>query len=396
MLRNGNTHSARSGRSLIAALAGSPLVVLVLLSGKVEAQDLRAWRLAPEVRMGQDDGSGLPTFTRIISVLPMSDGSVVIADAANREIHIYGPEGEYSHSVGRDGRGPGEFERLTNVGLLGDTLWVLDSGERRITLFSRDGTHLATTRYALGRSSSGLSDRFPTAVVPGGVALGSASASLASGKAFQDVRRPILLMTLAGEMLDTLAWVPTEHAHFVLKSDGGYTFGPQLFTDAGLTVVPPSSTRFFIVDRSVATTERNAVFHVTAIETSGDTLWNRSYTYAPKPVEKARADSLLDAQQRRGIRSGYSPGEIRDAVFLPDYYTPITSGVAGSDGKLWLRREEGQPTVEYWILGIDGTLLATVSVPSNLTLMAATDSVVWGIETDEYDVPTVVRYRIER
>jgi 6-bladed beta-propeller len=387
----------RSAGSHIAGGAGIGALALVFLVAPLEGQALPAWRLNPEVRMGQDDENGQPTFTRVLAVLSAMDGTVIIADAANREIHTFESDGTYSHSIGRDGRGPGEFERLSAVGLLGDTLWVIDGRERRTSLFSLDGAHLATIRTVAARSSSGLSDSNLTALVAGDAALGSASASFGSEQAFQDERKPVLRMTRAGRTQDTLAWIPTRHANFALRNaDGGYTFGPQLFSDAALTIVDPSALRFYIVDRSVTTTPQRASFRVLALGLNrGDTVWDRNYAYTPRRVERARADSLLTVHEQL-TSSGHSLRAIRDALFIPDYYTPITSGAAGTDGSLWLRREEGQPAVDYWVISKDGTLVASVTVPANVVLLAATDTQAWGVETDEYDVPTVVRYRIVR
>jgi hypothetical protein len=381
----------------IADVAGIVALALACLVAPLEGQAMPAWRLTPEVRMGQDDGDGQPTFTRVLAILPAANGTVIIADASNREIHTFDSSGAYSHSIGRDGRGPGEFERLSAVGLLADTLWVIDGRERRTSLFSLDGAHLTTIRMGATRTSSGLSDSNLTALVAGDAALGSASASFESGQAFQDERKPVLRMTRAGRTQDTLAWIPTRHANFALRNTaGGYTFGPQLFSDAALTIVDPSALRFFIVDRSVTTTPQSASFRVLALGLNrGDTIWDRSYAYTPKRVERARADSLLAAAERL-TSSGHSLRAIRDALFIPDYYTPITSGAAGTDGSLWLRREEGPTTVDYWVVAKDGTLVASVTVPANVDLMAATDTQAWGVETDEYDVPTVIRYRIVR
>jgi hypothetical protein len=93
-------------------------------------------------------------------------------------------------------------------------------------------------------------------------------------------------------------------------------------------------------------------------------------------------------------RSGHSRDDIRQAVFIPEYYTPVTSGFAGADGLLWLRREEGAASVDYWVVDQTGELAAELSVPASVTLMAATRSEVWGVQKDEYDVPHVVRYDI--
>lgn len=380
-----------SARARTAALAGIGLLAFFPTTN-VRGQRLPVWQLTPEVRIGHDPG-----FTRILAILPASDGSVVIADAGNLEIGVFGREGAFSHAIGRTGRGPGEFETFRSVGLLGDTLWVIDFRLRRISFFSLDGRLLVALQTEVERSSSARSISDLTTFVPRGAALGLAGADFGSGSEFRDVLKPVLLMTRAGRTLDTLAWLPTKNENFVLaRPDGGFTFGRQLFSDAGLIIVAPNALLFFLVDRSVTTTPRNAVFRVVAIGSNGDTLSSRRYAYVPKRLEKTRGDSLLAAAERVNARSGLSPGEIRRAVFIPDYYSPVTSGIAGSDGSLWLRREEGKPTVDYWVIGKDGALLAAVTVPANLTLMAVTDSEAWGVEKDQYDVPTVIRYRINR
>src|SRR5690606_11957666 len=48
-------------------------------------------------------------------------------------------EGRLVRVVGREGSGPGEFRRLDALGLLGDTLWVFDSGNTRFGYFTLDG-----------------------------------------------------------------------------------------------------------------------------------------------------------------------------------------------------------------------------------------------------------------
>jgi len=348
----------------------------------VSAQRPAVWRLAPELHIGADYD-----FTRILALLPAADGSVVIADAGNNELYVFRRDGAYSHTIGRNGRGPGEFGRVGSAGLLGDTLWVFDPRERRTSLFSLDGKVVATIRTETRGSL--------TALFPGGAALGLTSSDFGSGTEFRDVQIPVILTTRAGRTLDTLAWVPYRNANFVLRRSDGFTIGSQPFSDAGLTIFAPSSPVFFIVDRSVTTTPHDAAFSVVALRSNGDTLWNRSYRYVPRRLEKARGDSLLAAKLTL-TRAGHASSEIRGAVFIPDYYAPVTSGMAGSDGSLWLRREDREPTVAYWVIAKDGSLVATVIVPSNLSLMAATATEVWGVAKDQYDVPTVIRYRINR
>jgi hypothetical protein len=329
-------------------------------------------------------------FTRILAILPGPDGSAVIADAGNHEIHAFDRAGTHTRSIGSRGQGPGEFERLRRVGSLGDTVWVIASGVPHTTLFSRDGRVLGTIRKEESASM--------TALVAGGALGTGAGSPLGSANAFRDERLPVVLMTRAGRSTDTVAWVPSRNSNFAIgpRSDGSYTIGSQRFSDAGLTITTPDGSAFFVVDRSVALEPRKAVFRVTSLRANGDTLWSRTYEYVPKRFEKARGDSLVNAYSTDRRRSRNTPEEIRNALFIPQYYIPVTAGFAGSDGSLWLRREEDPAAVDYWVIGRDGRLIATVAGPPELTLMAATASEAWGVRKDEYDVPTVVRYRIQR
>jgi hypothetical protein len=379
-----------------AALACIGLLSFTFPTSRLQAQEPTRWRLTPELRLGGYE------FTRILAVLPASDGSVIIADAGNKELGVFSPSGAFVHKIGRNGRGPGEFELLRSVGLLGDTLWIIDGGARRTSLFSRDGKLLSTIRTDIAASGSAGWFAQLDALLPSGAALGSAARGFTSA----EVPSPVLLMTRAGRTTDTLVWVSTRNTRFILlrpdgsfvmpRLDRSYRAGVQPFSDAPLKILSPSRPLLFIVDRSVTTTPNNSVFRVIALETTGDTLWNRSYPYVPKPMDKTRADSQVTALERSFTRTRVEPGEIRRILFVPDYYPPINAGVAGSDGSLWLRREEGKPTVDYWVLAKDGRLVATVTVPSSLTLMAVTESKAWAVENDEFDVPIVVRYSIHR
>jgi hypothetical protein len=95
------------------------------------------------------------------------------------------------------------------------------------------------------------------------------------------------------------------------------------------------------------------------------------------------------------MRSGLSPDEAEKALYLPNFLPPVTGGFIAADGSIWLRREDDEQSVRYDVLDQNGNFVAQLSVPSNVTLRAARDNHVWGVELDENDVPTVVRYRVK-
>jgi len=362
------------------------VVGCLLVGQELNAQEPQRWRLAPEAIVGASYD-----FTRVSGLLPLASGSVAVVDGGNHELVVFRSDGGLSHRVGRSGRGPGEYLRISSAGSIGDTLWVIDHGQRRILLYAAGGTPIRTITYAPAIAL--------TAVLPAGLAVGTQPTALGSQQAFRDARLPLILANREGSVRDTLAQLASRNRWLVLPTrQGGYTMlpGEQLFSDATIVVLTPDGQGLYVVDRAPATSTGSATFRVVAFAPDGRTRWNRSYSYTARRVEQARSDSLWREVQRRFRRSEHAEADVRRALFLPEFYPPITSAFAGRDGALWLRREESKEAdVAYVVISADGTSKATLSVPLGLTLVAADGNRVWGVQKDEFDVPTVHRFRLE-
>lgn len=342
------------------------------------------WRLVPDHSVGAEY-----EFTRIQAVLPLTHGSVAIADDRNGEVAVFTADGTYSHNIGGRGRGPGEFVRLRSIGLHGDTVWAIDGAEPRASLFRTDGSFISSIRNDHGA--------WITHLLRNG-ALGLTAAPLGSKTMFRDEVLPLLLLTRAGATLDTLGLVPSRNRNLILgpRPDGGYTIGTQRFTDAGLTAVSPGGELIYVVDRSVAVEARSAAIQVTAIEPTGDTAWSRFYSYRPKRTPRGVIDSLQATLVPSLKAKGHSDREIREAVFIPGFLPPVTDVFVGTDSALWLRREEADARAEYWIIASDGTHIGSLHTAAGVRLRGANSSKVWGVHLDEYDVPSITQYRLAR
>lgn len=67
------------------------------------------------------------------------EGRVFLADASNDKIHVYNPDGSFWQSIGRPGRGPGEFlttRGQLDIGVNDDYLFAFDETNYRISRFS--------------------------------------------------------------------------------------------------------------------------------------------------------------------------------------------------------------------------------------------------------------------
>ena len=111
-----------------------------------------AFRLVEDLRIGAAVGAGTHdpfVFGAIVSLAVDERGNIFVADSQWREIRVFGPEGDFLHSIGGPGEGPGEFSTLDGATFVQATgvLWTLDYRSRKITAFDRDGRFLADHAY---------------------------------------------------------------------------------------------------------------------------------------------------------------------------------------------------------------------------------------------------------
>lgn len=74
-------------------------------------------------------GPGAPSeaeFQQVGPVVVMPDGGVAIGDIMTAEIRIFDGRGRYLHTIGRRGRGPGEFDGVWGLWRVADTLVGVD------------------------------------------------------------------------------------------------------------------------------------------------------------------------------------------------------------------------------------------------------------------------------
>ncbi len=101
------------------------------------------WRLSeePVFTIGSEDGPEEYSLHGVAAALRLRDGNILIANSGTDELRFYDSAGSFLYSVGRDGFGPGEFKRMTGVWLVGDSLFINDWGQDRLSVFSSTGEY---------------------------------------------------------------------------------------------------------------------------------------------------------------------------------------------------------------------------------------------------------------
>jgi len=104
--------------------------------------DRQPWlvREEPEVDIGTLEGEEPYQLFRVTGALRLSDGRIVVANGGSSELRYFDANGEFLMSAGRQGSGPGEFERLGWVrSMPGDSVFAYDSSTRRVSVFDAAG-----------------------------------------------------------------------------------------------------------------------------------------------------------------------------------------------------------------------------------------------------------------
>jgi len=120
-------------------------IVVRTLSGSL-------WRdtaqLVPEVSIGMFDGPEEYIFGNVVSLAHGRDGTIYVMDRQVPALRVYNPDGTYRTTFGRGGEGPGEYQQPDGgLNVLSDGRIVLrDPGNARIQVFSPEGESVDTWR----------------------------------------------------------------------------------------------------------------------------------------------------------------------------------------------------------------------------------------------------------
>ncbi len=361
----------------------------------------------PELRIGSVDDPDF-AYTRISALLPLPDGRVLSLHPEEAILRRWTAEGRPDGTIGRQGEGPGEFQRPFGLGAFGDSVWVFDLGAYRATYVDAEGALLgtATPGVDLGLSSPDAPPPpRPTTPLRDGTWIGQSPAwsqAIAEGTLTEV---PTVRLSADGAVLDTI-WIQdyrTQDVLALLRETGG-TFTRQPFGDGSMGFPGPDDV-FTVLDRRVSPTAAESAFHLTRIAPTGDTVARRTVPYDPVPLDPARADSAADAQAAGMIEfmQRVSPGaseaslaaDLREAMYVPPFEPWVRSMKLTREGGVWLERQstDGSGT-EWWRFDGDLEPRGRVRTPEGLTVLAIDGDDVWGVERDEFDVDYIVRYRI--
>lgn len=360
----------------------------------------------PVVRIGSVDDPDY-AFGWVEALAEGADGRLYSTHRNQAEVLRWTADGRPDGVIGREGEGPGEFRGPGAVGFFGDSLWVWDRRNARISFFTADAELLGTRSWVIDLSSDPdrpwKSPPRPSRPLRDGSYYGVAPAwsnEIATGELKSALHARL---DATGVVTDTL-WDQEYRSSDVLAllRDGGGTFMPQPFGDGSQAVLLPDG--LAILQRRAWEGEGSPAVTVTKVSFEGDTLFRRAIAYEPVPLPPTRVDSAVGAQADEmyefieRINPGQAYGALRaqidEATYRPRYLPYVASMVGTAEGGVWL--ELTSPTedggVEWLALDSAGNMAGRVGTPAGLRILLVERDRFWAVETDELDVNYIVRY----
>lgn len=385
------TNSCFQRRALFRSVA---IAVVLFFAAGAQSQGRAQRVLVAEFQYEMEETMPL---SRVRGIAVDRFGGIYIADENEGAIARISPSGGFQGRIGGPGQGPGEFQRLIRVGILGDTLWAVDRALRRLVLFNLRGEHIATLS---GRIRGELDwPEFPTPELPEALIRGGIISSLTSTT--PTAHGLIRVLGTRGEVVTPLLRVEYARQSLVVQGPRGVQVTRfQPLDDTPLWQASPDGSRVVVLERPAPVTREAASVTLRTYLPNGSVA-TTSCTYIPTPVtNEAKAEMVRSAVGMHGnmFRGDNRALEeaVRQGLQLPDFRPPITQLTVGSDSAIWMQLATGagSPVTEWLVIDASGRQTTSVSGPPGVSILAASETHAWGVREDADGVPQVIRYRI--
>jgi hypothetical protein len=341
-----------------------------------------AWNVVTPaaLRIGTaQDGSDALFF--VTAAARLAHGDILVADAGNHRVDVFNASGKKVRSLGRQGRGPGEFSQPSWLGFRGDTVLVWDMVQARLTRFDTAGTLIGTDPPVtdLGSFPRVAGQRDDGSLL----AVASESADWRAG-AHRDLLLIVWMRPDGGR--DTVATVP-----------GDEQFGTRS-PDRRVT----ETTTLPFGRRTVVSTHRGNVFLGTAdspviVASPGGTEWD-TVASLPGPLRPVAPKDVDDYWARLRVTGARAPLRPPEGMAYPTHYPPYTDLQIAPDGDVWAslpsRPSEWSVSSRWLVFSPEGKLRGNVEIPGRNRMLQVGDGWILVAETDADDREIVVRYTL--
>lgn len=344
--------------------------------------------LEEEVRFGDTD-EVLLGHIEPRNILIDDRGRIFLGDGGwgHRGIHVYAPDGSFIKTMGGGGKGPGEFLDATNMGLIGNKLYLFDRDLDRVNVYSLEGLEISHTHVLDPRKWDHI----------------------------EEIQSSTLL-------------------HLYFRSDSTYLAGfveqvnPELSEDDRLIryyqtnqegeiisgkILEQRSLKFLRTQTSRFTLEHNRQSLLSLTDSDGMIgAWTEDFLlklydsngqyqsaiYYPFEREAINKQAVLTrhdetAAPNMSEQLNLYKARINDAT-LPEQWPALNSMLVDDEGRIWVATVDNYlDTFTWWVLEDSGELLARFTRPQNERIAAVKDGYAY-VLVEEGGGEEIVKYRV--
>lgn len=309
-------------------------------------------------------------FGRIADVTAADDGRIYVADGKAHHVKILSPDGSFIDSLGTQGRGPGEFERPSQVFFARDSLYVLDGYYGELSSFgpNREFGRRLSLRAAQSRPgrilpvSTTLVGVYERPFLPDHDSLWNLA---------------IRTMSFDGTAGDTLFTVPPPEIH-VEQGDDYAGFRQIPFARRSHVTAGPTGHVHYAWSDSLT---------VMTYDRTGRPQDTVDIPYEPVPVTEA------DRKQALSGRSAESKAAVQNEI--PSTKPAFNHFLVDDKNRYWFGRPTANPDSTAWWMAQPGEQrVGTTTLPSEVQIMTVRNGRAYGRATTESGAPALVRYDV--
>lgn len=349
-----------------------------------------AWRVdsVPRLDLAAAGTGAEYQFYQVRDAVRLPDGRIAVANAGTHEVRFYSPEGRFLLAAGRQGRGPGEYERLTSVqAYRGDSIAAFDYWTKRITVLDSSGAFGRVASLVEQNGSLGCLDAF----TDGRFLLRTdAIEALAKARGRIRMHAPLLLLAPDGAVQDTMAVVPGFEDFIYELGEMKPPFQHDTYIavhDSLVYVGTGNEFEFRVLGRDgvVRRVVRLPDYDLTIPESVRDSLKRGMLGENLPPSVRPSAEALANSiPTHRPAYSDLLVDAVGD-IWAEAYIPPVSSFAEPST----------QP--RHWLVfDPSGTWLGTVDLPASFDLYEAGEDYLLGRSVDSMGVETVRVFRLSR
>lgn len=312
-------------------------------------------------------------------------GKIYIEDRKEAKIRVLSPNGHYLFSLGKRGRGPGEFESLYHIYIYGDTLYAIESYPGRLTKFRIDNRQLIQTlnfpNIKVDKNPIGI----PTVIYP-----------------LQDKNYEMIYRNTTRVPKPKITFSINNHNLTPLDTDIRRFSADELLVYRGPHGNILGYFRKGLLPKTIAKfgpkghlyEARSDSLNIRVFDRSGEKIQDITSNYSPPILNNHDLDSLAK-EMKPHVKTIFYKAISQNKNKLSGRWQALQNFLVDNRGRCWVQfLDPGKLKQTWWVFNKEGHPKWKFKLSRHVKLYVIRKSEAYGIWSKKGEYPRIIRYHI--